>query len=53
MSDYDKGREDGRREVLDLIRDRPRWSEPTSMEIVAEAIERALGYETAPHGRRD
>ena len=53
MSDYDKGREAGRREVLDLIRDRPRWSEPTSMEIVAEAIERALGYETAPHGRRD
>lgn len=45
MSDYDKGRDDGRREVLDLIRDRDRWSEPTSMEIVAEAVERELGYE--------
>jgi hypothetical protein len=46
VSDYDKGREDGRREVLDLIRERWRWSQATLMETAADAIERELGYES-------
>ena len=53
MSDYDKGREAGRREVLDLLRQGWRWQSATDAAIYADAIERELGYEAAPHGRAD
>ena len=45
MSDYDKGREAGRREVLDLLREGWRWHSATDAATKADAIERELGYE--------
>ena len=51
MSDYDKGREAGRREGLDLLREPWRWHSATGAATMADAIERELGYES--RGRAD